>query len=589
MVASALLKKTRFRLLLLCSALLLVMAGIVSAQGGGTIGYGSTVFGRVTPEMPQVLYSFSGAVGDLITARVTTYSGGSDPRLTLVNASGQAIVVNDTPAFRDGSTVATLSAFLPSSGTYGLLVDSANGQPGDFMLELRGRTPVQSTVLESGIPVRVDVPANTAELQYFTFEADPYCATTLTVYDVSIGLPATFPFVVTVRDEDGIPVAMLQGGRVLENRLTVAPDGDPNPGTEQYEVAVGSADGVTQGSLMLVITCADDAPACPPPADANTATGVPTLNPNGTPTLVWTPPPSEPCIDPFASPTPSVILEPMNPSVDIADLLEPTEEATPDPEHSADVPIEVTGEVPAGVNFPEPNKNLTEEPPLEPILPDPPSIALNPTATPVMPMTPCPTPPPPGDDPCVDGQTPILTVPNVDTTVDLVTPQSQPLTYAVAPTATPTPGVQGTPCPTATPMIPTVTPTRPPTVQQDCSGFAMTSPTDGLPNGGVTVYWDPVPWATSYRVNVYGEGGGLLLSVEVGAPASNVGIDVSAGNIGPGFVFTVQVQALQAGVVRCSDGRTLFRESNGGDDPDEPRDEPDDPTATFCPPTIACN
>ncbi len=687
----------RIRLVFSFLLLLLLVAGIANAQGGGTIGYGSVLFGRVTAEVPQVIYSFNGTVGDLVVVKVSGYSGGLDPRVTLLGSTMQPLVANDDAAFGNGSE-SYLSAFLPATGPYSLLVESANGQMGDFMIELKGRGPVESDQLEMGVPVRVEIPQN-PQPQYYTFEADPYCPTTLTIYDVSSGQPATFPFVVKVRDEDGVEVGMIRGGRVLENRLTVAPDGDPNPGTEMYEVEVDSADPALQGSLLLVITCAAQVPACLGNDPVGTiATPVPVFDPNGTPTMTWTPPPGdEPCVDPMMSPTPGIRLVPADTVVEIADFADETPEATPlfedprkdataeateNPEHSAVVPDSVlTQQAPPVIEIVD--REATDEP-LEPILPEPPSIALQPTSTPTpfvaatpcptatpteppcvdptpgprlepievdeaRPVleiapdataavdpgsgdepfealeperppividltstpapTPCPTPtqPPPGDDPCVEPTAVVLELPEIDTTVDLppeVTGEApadpQPLTIAAAPsTFTPTPVADGTPCPTATPTLtptfqPSLTPTRPPTFQPNCDGFRLTSPTDGLPNGGITVYWDPIAGATSYRVNVFGEGGApLLLSVEVAAPATSVGIDVSEGNIGPGFTFYLQVQALFNGQVNCSSGITLMRESPGGGNPgrdpdDEPEDEPD-PTATFCPPTIACN
>ena len=637
----------RVRLVFSVLLLFLLVAGIANAQGGGTIGYGSVLFGRVTAEMPQVLYSFNGTVGDLIVVKVTGYSGGLDPRVTLLGAAQQPLVANDDAAFGTGSE-SYLSAFLPSTGPYSLLVESANGQAGDFMIELQGRGPVDADVLEFGVPVRVEIPQN-PEPQYYTFEADPYCPTTLTVYDISSGQPATFPFVVKVRDEDGIEVGMIRGGRVLENRLTVAPDGDPNPGTEMYEVEVDSADPLLQGSLLLVITCASEVPACLGADPVGTiATPVPVFDPNGTPTLTWTPPPGDPCLDP----TPGPGLEPIapredRPLLDLApDAIETVDESEPPfellvterpritlEESATPTPSTLLTPCPTATPTEPPCVDLTPGPRLEPIEPrdtildiapeataavDPgsgdqpfellpterPRITLDLTATPTpaMPATPCPTwTPPPGDDPCLEPTAVVLGLPEIDTTLDLpvdATPAAmapanpQPLTILPP---------QGEPCPTATPTAtPTFTPspTRPPTFQPNCAGFALTSPTDGLPNGGITVYWDPIVGATSYRVNVYGEGGApLLLSVEVAAPATSVGIDVSEGNIGPGFVFVLQVQALFNGQVNCADSITLMRESPGGGNPgrdpnDDPQDEPEDepgPMPTLCPPTIACN
>lgn len=94
----------------------------------------------------------------------------------------------------------------------------------------------------------------------------------------------------------------------------------------------------------------------------------------------------------------------------------------------------------------------------------------------------------------------------------------------------------------------------------DCRPFRPTSPLDGLPFGATTFYWDGAPGATSYRVNLYDEGGNLKGSVDSNGAATNVVGDT--GGLGNGFSFSWEVQAFVNGQLACTSGRvTMLRET----------------------------
>lgn len=102
----------------------------------------------------------------------------------------------------------------------------------------------------------------------------------------------------------------------------------------------------------------------------------------------------------------------------------------------------------------------------------------------------------------------------------------------------------------------------------DCAAFQLTSPTGGLPNGGVTFYWNPIPAASSYTITVL-EGGSALASWTAGAGANSVSGNVSSGAIGGGFTLTVRATAHLTGGGICTSQATMNREStpnNGGGD-----------------------
>ncbi len=110
---------------------------------------------------------------------------------------------------------------------------------------------------------------------------------------------------------------------------------------------------------------------------------------------------------------------------------------------------------------------------------------------------------------------------------------------------------------TVTPM-PTL-PLVPTQVSVNCQPFRLTSPRDGLPNGGITVYWDPAPGAAGYRVIVYNENNAAVASADAPANTTSLNLDVSEGAVGGGFTFTLEVQALLNGQSVCRDAATMLR------------------------------
>ena len=90
-------------------------------------------------------------------------------------------------------------------------------------------------------------------------------------------------------------------------------------------------------------------------------------------------------------------------------------------------------------------------------------------------------------------------------------------------------------------------------VKVDCSKLKPTAPLDGMAYGYNTFYWTPVPGATGYRVNVYNvdmqDGSKLVASFDAPSTLSHLTGDLS--NVGPGFLFKWEVQALVSDIVVC--------------------------------------
>lgn len=112
--------------------------------------------------------------------------------------------------------------------------------------------------------------------------------------------------------------------------------------------------------------------------------------------------------------------------------------------------------------------------------------------------------------------------------------------------------------PTSTPRpLPSATPAG-----MNCADLRLTSPLDGLPNGMVTFYWDTLPGAVNYRINLYAEdveGQPWLAGFEAGADQTNLSANVGTGAIGGQYAFRVEFIAEDEQGQQCSQVFSLFR------------------------------
>lgn len=231
------------------------------AQSGGTLSYGTRVYGTISDTTPYVSYRFSGQQDDFVAITAVSWTGTLDIQLEAVAPDGTVVARSRQDTAQSESFDASLSAFLPQQGVYVLRLSGDSDTEGDFVLSVTGRAAVSAEPLMFGQAVEVAVVLG-APPQYFSFEAE-HCPTTLVVSDTG-GQPSVFPAAVKVRDQRGMAAALLRVGQALEDRVTV------EAYSGRYEVEVGPADHAVDGSLRLLVTCAGDAPGCPP------ASGMPT-------------------------------------------------------------------------------------------------------------------------------------------------------------------------------------------------------------------------------------------------------------------------------------------------------------------------
>lgn len=239
-------------------AALLIAGGLllpVLAQSGGTLAYGSRVYGTVSDTAPIVSYAFNGAAGDFVTARAESWAGALDIHLDLVAPNGLILDSshqNNPDAQANG---AFLSVFLPDAGAYLLRISGENASTGDFLLVLLGRAAALSTPLIYGEPTDVTIPAQPPTAQYFTYETQA-CPTTLIVTNLATAAVPAFPYLIKVRDQRGQTVALIDGLDQQEEWITTAAS------SGGYEVEVSSADPTLGGSVRLLVACASSHPGC---------------------------------------------------------------------------------------------------------------------------------------------------------------------------------------------------------------------------------------------------------------------------------------------------------------------------------------
>jgi hypothetical protein len=97
----------------------------------------------------------------------------------------------------------------------------------------------------------------------------------------------------------------------------------------------------------------------------------------------------------------------------------------------------------------------------------------------------------------------------------------------------------------------------------NCNSLQLTSPLSGLPNGAVTFYWNALPGAVSYRINLYDNSGNFLASFDSQPGATSLSADVSWGAIGGQYDIQVELVAFGGGT-SCRKTITIPREAPAG-------------------------
>jgi hypothetical protein len=228
------------------------------AQSGGTIQYGATLIGRLSPDIPLLLYNFDGAAGDHIRVRALASTGNLNPSLALIGADQQPLTASSDNPFSGNPDDASFAYTLPETATYGLLVSTTGeNAEGEFVLQIALDSPAIIIPLTFDATTPVQLEAGNGSQRY-GFTSDLTCTTLLTTRNTAAD---NAPYALRLYDNEGNLIG--QGSRAAEDRFYIA----PNSG--DYVVDISSVVSGANVALTLSLGCAASGGECSTiPADA---------------------------------------------------------------------------------------------------------------------------------------------------------------------------------------------------------------------------------------------------------------------------------------------------------------------------------
>jgi len=152
------------------------------AGGATALTYGQDVVLPLDNTVYQHLYTFAALRGDLITVTMRRISGDLDPTLTLADADGNVILINDEDSQSPGTLDAAINRYrVPRSGNYLLVASRFGGKAGTsrgaYALRLEKLTgemlataPDKAAFIEYGTVVQGAITKDGLR-RYYTFRA----------------------------------------------------------------------------------------------------------------------------------------------------------------------------------------------------------------------------------------------------------------------------------------------------------------------------------------------------------------------------------------------------------------------------------
>lgn len=145
----------------------LLMTGIVgvAAQAGQPILIGQNQTGEITAGAAAISYTLSIGAAQNVSVQVFSITTGFQPALIVLDPSGIALAQSSG----SGTGSVALPVTLGTPGAYTLVVGTANGQPGQFLISVQpGAALTPPTPLQPGTPASSQVTATDA-LRAFSF------------------------------------------------------------------------------------------------------------------------------------------------------------------------------------------------------------------------------------------------------------------------------------------------------------------------------------------------------------------------------------------------------------------------------------
>ncbi|MBI5958934.1 MAG: PPC domain-containing protein [Chloroflexi bacterium] len=161
--------------------LLLEQVGSSGASENTTLGYGSSVIGRITGEEPLFFYFMRAQRGNVINITMQRTSGNLDPHLDLATADGIVITSNDDDPLAEGTLDAGITNYtILKDGTYLIVATRFGREAGDtqgsYVLSLEqippeelGQAPETARLIDYGLALTGTVDEETLT-RYYRFE-----------------------------------------------------------------------------------------------------------------------------------------------------------------------------------------------------------------------------------------------------------------------------------------------------------------------------------------------------------------------------------------------------------------------------------
>lgn len=258
----------------------MLMMGVVSVSAQGTtlpINVGDNQTGSISAGAAAVSYALTINAPQNVNVQVFAISTGFQPALLVLDPSGIALAqVNSV------TTSASAAVSLSTPGTYSVIVGTANGQPGQFLISVQQGGPIVPPVaLQPGVPQTSQVSA-VDSLRAFSFSGVTNDSLIINVLSTT---GATTGPIVRLKDALTGQTLALSGARLTSASFRVPPAGvaaanyivevshGGSPGAEAFSICV---EGATTGS------------PCPASGGSGPVVVVPTAAPQIVPTAVAT-------------------------------------------------------------------------------------------------------------------------------------------------------------------------------------------------------------------------------------------------------------------------------------------------------------
>lgn len=227
---------------------------------GATLQFGDSIFGSITPDMPQVTYTFYAPRGTVINLTMNRTSGNLDPFIDVANERGQIVISGDDDPTIQGTLNAGIRNFtVPQTGFYVVVATrygrNAGTSTGSFILSLeeisqtaRGFSPANAILLDYGDSVSGSIGAETPQ-RFYTFSGRRGDVITVDMQRTFGNLHTTVLLL-----DDQVQEVARAGDRFSYTQAQIVNFTLPQDGT-YYIMATrdGFADGTTAGDFDLTL------------------------------------------------------------------------------------------------------------------------------------------------------------------------------------------------------------------------------------------------------------------------------------------------------------------------------------------------